>query len=534
MEMGSIDDIMDAKKQLYDKCYLSKYGYVIKKENLTEDELYNLKKDLTARPLVDDKFGKAGESNYPVYIETKNKMYIPKMYGINNYGLPKTTKEYLGKQWTHSIPFKGTLFPKQIEPVQKLTEALHNKGGGILSIGTGGGKTFCALKVISELKCKTLIVVNKITLMKQWENEITSFLPDANIGFIQGQKNINVADCDIVIAMLQSLSKIDYPQELFNDFSTIVIDEIHNIASMVFSKIFFKLCSKYTIGLSATPHRSDGCEYVFKWHVGDIVYQSHVDANVGLEPIIKSLTVNSSDYKEIKVTNKYTNEEQIQFTSMLSELIDMPKRNKLIIEIIKDLINTEKRKVLLLTDRRSHVAQLKSLLDKDMSITFTYGLFIGSMKINDLEKSKSCQLILATYRAFSEGVSEASLNTLLLVSPKKFIGHLSKTQNAASKKDSGQLNQIVGRIFRKTHVDLHPTIIDIQDNFSVYRNQSKQRNVFYKQHFKKGIFIEQSINLDQFEENQIDINSITTKIKKDNSDGNTHVDWLPQNCLIDC
>ena len=49
--MGSIDDIKDAKKQLYDKCYLSKYGYVIKKENLTEDELYNLCHYTNLQPL---------------------------------------------------------------------------------------------------------------------------------------------------------------------------------------------------------------------------------------------------------------------------------------------------------------------------------------------------------------------------------------------------------------------------------------------------------------------------------------------------
>lgn len=532
MSSASTDLHLDVIKNT---SYLSKFGYVIKKESISIDELKYLKSTLIAKPLVDDKFGKAGDNDYPVYIETKTKIYIPKMFGITRYGLPKMSKEYIGKKWdsSTSIKFKGTLLEKQKEPVEILLTSLRDIGGGILAIKTGGGKTVSALNVVCQLQYKTLIVVNKISLMKQWENEIKTFLPDVNIGFIQGQKNINIIDCHIVIAMLQSLAKIDYPQELFNDFSVVVYDECHNITSKVFSKVFFKLTSRYTIGLSATPQRSDGCEYVLGWHIGNIIYQSPIEARAGLPPIIKNLVISSCNYKEITITNKYTEEEQIQFTSMLSELINMPKRNKLIVEMIKHFINIENRKILLLTDRRNHVNQLKNMLDKDLSVTFTYGLFVGSMKIADLEKSKSCQLILATYKAFSEGVSEASLNTLMLVSPKKFIGHLQKTKKIGAKKDSGQLNQIVGRIFRKTHTELNPMIIDFQDDFSIYRNQSKQRNIFYKQHFKNGIFVHQTINLDDHNEEDISIDSIHTKTKSNHQDLNTDVTLLLQNCLID-
>jgi len=518
--------------------YLTKFGYVVKKEDLSESELKELRSSLMARPLRDEKFGKAEDVDYPVYVETKNKMYIPKMYGITHFGVPKLmSKEYLGKKWDGPCKFVGTLQNSQIEPVDKLLKGCREVGGGILSLGTGGGKTFCALKVISELCCKTLIVVNKITLMKQWEYEINKFLPDANVGFIQGQKNVNVNDCHIVIAMMQSVTKIDYPQELFNDFSVVVIDEIHNVCSKSFSKIFFKLTSRYTIGLSATPHRSDGCEYVFKWHVGDIVYQTAPQAvRPGLSPIIRSVVLNSnSEYQEIKIGNSYNDEERLQFTSMISQLIEIPKRNKLIIEMIKKVINNKNRKILLLSDRRSHLTELKSLLDKDVKVTFTYGLFLGSMKIADLERSKSCSLILATYKAFSEGVSEASLNTLILTTPKKFTGHLDNTSGNGGKKDSGQLNQIVGRIFRKQHTDIHPTIIDLQDNFSVYRNQSKQRNIFYKGHFRNGIFKTSFYNLDAFEIDEIRADFLNERTQQvvDEVPEKIEQDALFGSCMID-
>ena len=392
--------------------------------------------------------------------------------------------------------------------------------------------TISALNVLSCLKGKTIIVVNKIPLMNQWESEIKQFLPDASIGFIQGQKNVSVENKDIVIAMLQSLAKIDYPDSLFEEFNTVVFDEIHNMSSKVFSQVLARLCCEYTIGLSATPKRSDGCEYVFKYHIGDIVYQSS-SKRKGLHPIIQTIQVNSKEYKEITVINKMTGQNQIQFTSMLSELIDMEKRNRLIIEIIKNLVKKDNRRILILSDRRHHVITLKASLDNDQGVTFTSGLFLGQMKQVELERSKSSQVILATFSAFGEGVSEKDLDTLILITPKKFIGHLKNT----TKNESGKLEQIVGRIFRKDHLDKHPLIVDLQDNFSVYKSQSAQRNTFYKQHFNNAVIEGQTVNLDDFSLDDININSIIIKKKKQNLITNEKIEQntidLLKHCVIE-
>ena len=222
------------------------------------------------------------------------------------------------------------------------------------------------------------------------------------------------------------------------------------------------------------------------------------------------IKVDSDEYKEVTNVNKITGQSQIQFTSMLSELTEMAKRNTLITEIIKDLVNRENRKVLVLSDRREHLKGLKLSFDTDPSITFTYGLFLGQMKIADLEKSKASQVIFATFSAFGEGVSEKELDTLILTTPKKFIGHLKN----ATKNESGKLEQIVGRIFRKDHIDKNPLIIDLFDNFSVYKTQSNQRKTFYKQHFKALIINESIINLDDHENITVDCIKVHKPSKK--------------------
>lgn len=489
------------------KTYLSKHGYVLFKDDFKKEELLELKNTLLAKPLIDNKFlsNTKEDSSFPVYIETKNKLYIPKMFGIEKFGIPNSyLPNYIGESWESDIPFNGTLYDYQLEPCNLLLKACKDNGGGILHLNTGFGKTICLLYVLSKLKGKTIVVVNKIPLLKQWQNEISNFLPNAKIGIIQGQKNIDVEGKDIIIAMLQSLTRIDYPNELFKDIQITVIDEVHNTSSQMFSKIFFKLCSQYTIGLSATPIRADGCEYVFKWHLGNIVYKSNIERK-GKPPIIRYIKIDSNDYKEISTINKFTGHKTTQFTSMITDLIEMDKRNQLIIEIIKDCI-LSKRKILVLSDRRNHLQILYNMLEKNPFISFTYGLFLGSMKINDLEKSKACDVILATYAAFKEGVSEKDLDTLLLITPKKFVGHLKNS----TKNESGNMEQIVGRIFRRNHTEKNPLIIDFQDNFSVYKSQSFGRRKFYKDHFKNAIFENNYINLDD----HLDIKIEYLKTKK--------------------
>lgn len=508
--------------------YLSKRGYVVKKNSITEDELVQIKLELKGKPLVDSKFNfKQENPSYPVYIETKNKIYIPKMYGIEKYGFPEIVLEnYIGKEWENTVDFNGTLLDRQIAPTDALIKACKENNGGILEAQTGVGKTVMLLYVLSKLKGKAIIIVNKIPLMNQWKSEIEKFLPGIKVGTIQGQKNVDVVDCDIVIAMLQSMARIDYPDALFKDIQICCVDEVHNLASKVFSQILFKLCSKYTIGLSATPKRADGCEYVFKWHLGDIVYKSS-EKRKGKPPIIRLLKIDTNEYKEVATENKFTGQKQIQFTSMLSELIMMPKRNLLILELIKDLIKKEPgRKILVLSDRRNHLLNLKETLDNDLDITFTYGLFLGSMKQAALTQTRASQVIFATYAAFGEGVSEKELDTLILCSPKKFIGHL---QHKMVKNESFKIEQIVGRIFRKDHIERNPIIVDLQDNFSVYKTQGKSRVIFYKQHFINGIFQEESINLDDHE--NVSVTFIKTKKRTEQIE---KIEELENNILNKC
>ena len=69
--------------------------------------------------------------------------------------------------------------------------------------------------------------------------------------------------------------------------------------------------------------------------------------------------------------------------------------------------------------------------------------------------------MLSTYAMTSEGFDNPSLNTLLFATPKTNI------------------EQSVGRILRKVH-SINPIIVDIIDNYSLFKIQGYQRIYFYK------------------------------------------------------
>ena len=79
-----------------------------------------------------------------------------------------------------NIEFKGELRDYQLPIVDAYMKVAEEKGGGLLELHTGAGKTVCGLRIISKIKRKTLIIVHKEFLLRQWVERIEQFLPNAN------------------------------------------------------------------------------------------------------------------------------------------------------------------------------------------------------------------------------------------------------------------------------------------------------------------------------------------------------------------
>ena len=67
--------------------YLGRKGYSIKKENISVQEQQLIRRELNVKPFV-PKSSLIKPQPFPVYRESKSKLYVPRFYGLEVYGEP--------------------------------------------------------------------------------------------------------------------------------------------------------------------------------------------------------------------------------------------------------------------------------------------------------------------------------------------------------------------------------------------------------------------------------------------------------------
>lgn len=429
------------------KSYINKKGYVINKKDYNPKLIDEIKKELTVTPNINEDYG-VKAIPYKVYLEGPNKLYLPKYYAIKKLG-PAKSKIFEG--YDIDVSFNGSIREGQKEAVERTLNQMYTKGGGLLSLPCGKGKTVISLYILSQLKKKTLVIVNQEFLMDQWIERINMFLPDMRVGKVQRDK-VQVEGYDISLAMLKSLSKRDYGKDAFKNIGFVIVDECHNVATKEYSKALQKICSKYMLGLSATPTRKDGLTKVIKWFIGDLFMKS-IDERK-LEVSVERYIMNYDDARYNKVLLNYRQKPFI--AKMITNIAEYIPRNDFIIDRIYDILKIKDAQVLILSERLSQLKYIyEKINDKEL-----VGYFVGKMKAHEREESMTKRVILGTFHIAREALDIKTLNTLILATPKSDIV------------------QAVGRIMR-TNYGNH-LIIDIIDNFSSFARQSKIRQKLYK------------------------------------------------------
>jgi superfamily II DNA or RNA helicase len=431
--------------------YLGPKGYSIKKENISILEQELIRKELTVKAFV-PKSAITKPTPFPVYRESPNKIYVPRFYGLDTYGEPDVVKISDGDDI--DVKFKGELREFQKPIVKKYIDCAKTKGAGLLEIHCGAGKTVMGLKIISELKKKTLVIVHKEFLLEQWKERIHEFLPTAKIGRIQGDI-IDIEDKDIVIGMLQSLSMKKYPTSIFQQFGLTIIDETHHIAAQVFSNALFQIVTKYMLGLSATMKRKDGLTFVFQMFLGNIVYKKEREANDIVTVKGIQYEIDDDDFSKVE----YNFKGQVHYAKMIKKLCEFNHRSEFILKILTDSLQENNKQQFIILAHNKNL--LKYLYD---AITHrkiaSIGYYIGGMKQKDLKLSESKQIIIATYAMAEEALDIKSLTSLIMATPKSDV------------------RQAVGRILRKKQSTA--LVYDIIDMHGLFQRQWQKRCTWYR------------------------------------------------------
>ena len=421
---------------------LCRSGYVV-------TETTELKKELTVRPVASND---VPQPSFKVWRRVDGgRMLVPRFFGHDRFGPPPKD----ARRAPHScgsLRFVGHLRPetRQTDAFECGVRAFESHGGGVLSLPCGYGKSTMALAFACHLKVRTMIVVHKEFLANQWVEKIKEFCPDSSIGRVQGPV-CDIEGHDFVIALIQTLSQKEFPKETFDSIGFLVVDEAHHIGAPAFSQFMFKLCPKWTLGLTATPERKDGLTRLLYWFLGPEFFR--VERTAQKSTRVEILQFHHEAFHEAPPVTRFG---KINMPAMINQLTEIEERNELILNTARRALEA-KRRVLILSDRRDHCFYLQSKLGDSVA-----GLYVGAMKEDELAISAQKSVVVATFQLAQEGLDIPVLDTVILSTPKSDI------------------KQSIGRIMRETKGKLNtPLIIDIVDAWSVFWSMARKRSVVY-------------------------------------------------------
>jgi len=350
----------------------------------------------------------------------------------------------------------------------------------VLADFTVSHNTMLAIYLSWKLGLKTLVVTHKEFLMDQWEKRIKQF-SNAKVGRIR-QNNIDIDNKDIVIGMLRSLSIKNYPNDIMHQFGLVIYDEVHHTGSRVDSQALLKTSAEYTIGLSATPDRSDGMTKIINWHIGDILYE--MEKKYSYKVLVKKIFFRSNDILFNEKTRWFDHRMAPNHNAMTNNIIKIKTRNQLICNFIDTLKNMG-RKILILSFRVEHLELLKAIVDTKItedgeSHIYNSYYYMGNTKRGEKDMAeKDGHIIFATMQLAEEGLDIGHLDTIIFALP---VSIQKDKKNTKKIKSSKTLIQSIGRILRNDKLeDLTriPLVVDISDLFSIYLSWSNKRNEIY-------------------------------------------------------
>jgi len=218
------------------------------------------------------------------------------------------------------IKFLGTLRPDQEAAVKKMSKAEF----GVLKSPPRSGKTVMGAYFVCKKKQKTLILASQ----KDWlDNFYETFagsdtqeplttIKKKRIGFPKTLADFEKLDvCLVTYQKFLSKKGKKLLQDVSKMFGVVLIDEVQAVGSKEFAAVVGKIHARHLIGLSGTPQRKDGKEYIIYSLLGPIFYENKVEK---LRPRL--------DYVHTGVSGKMPQ----SWPCMVNKIEKDPKRLKLI------------------------------------------------------------------------------------------------------------------------------------------------------------------------------------------------------------
>uniref|UniRef100_A0A6C0BPH0 Helicase ATP-binding domain-containing protein n=1 Tax=viral metagenome TaxID=1070528 RepID=A0A6C0BPH0_9ZZZZ len=427
--------------------------------------------------------------------EGRSWVWLPRFYAIRrNFDVAVDTDLPLHQP---GLTLNGQLLKTKRRPQVRVFEAaihaLNKRGGTIITLPCGAGKTNVGIALCVYYGVKTLVLCHNMTLMNQWKQRLETFVKGGiRVGRIQ-QNVCDTQDKDVVLASLQSLHARNYPEEALR-YGMVIVDEAHHIVAQTFAWALKKLTFKYSIGLTATLERRDKledmvclligqpCTYLVK--PGELEPTGRLCLAIDARPDVQVNVVHFRRGKQRVRTNRRGD---VQYSTMVTWLTQDAERNRLLLQLVS-MMRQDGRQGLLLSDRVDHLRYLHEHIPD--SEIFTGKLKTEKQQDAAAEKEFKKFMTLSTYRQFAEAMDFCG-NFIILATPvsavEQPVGRILRDRLVYWKHVRCQAIQdllLDAQLPAPVVTDylfqcLRPVIIDFFDVFSIFAGMANKRLKYY-------------------------------------------------------
>ncbi|MDB3935995.1 DEAD/DEAH box helicase [Granulosicoccus sp.] len=344
------------------------------------------------------------------------------------------------------VSFTGELLPEQKTALTVLTG--HDTG--VLHAPPGFGKTVTAAAVIAQRARSTIVIVHTTALLRQWRERLAEFLSidTSEVGtFGGGRKRQLTGKLDV--AGVRSLANLDDEDlaRVLNQYGQVIVDECHHAGAATHTRVLEAVCSRYVLGLTATPKRRDGLEPIVFMHCGPVRHHIAVSAFTPIDRVLEQL--------QWSAIPDAPAEAEIQ--DILSAVAGDLARTAMLADAAVRAWR-QGRKVLILTERRGHIDALIEAISQvsDGLVPepiVLHGKLTGRARRKAMDHLSSLadtepRCIIATGRLIGEGFDHPALDTVVFAMPFAW---------------RGTLQQYLGRLARASLGKRDIRVIDVHD-----------------------------------------------------------------------
>ena len=406
-------------------------------------KLTNIDRDKIAADLVFEKKTKGlyagGESIYPYDLDDNN-IQLPLNWTIRNIECAKSMRPKRDSFRKCNVTFSGKLRPLQVEVQKQAIDMLNKNITTILSLYTGAGKTITSIYIACKIKLPTLILVHRLVLMDQWKASIERVCDSPKIQIVKANQILD-EECDFYLMNVSNVTK--NPREYYKSIGFMIADEMHVMGTKNMTDSFLHIQPRYSLGLSATPYRSDGMDkLLFSFFGEEKIYRKLYRPHT-----VYRIKTNFAPEIERQRNGK------VNWNALIDKQVSNEDRNNIILKIIKHYPD---RTFLVLSKR---VAQVEWLMEKMLSEGVSATSLVGVKKHFNYDS----KVLVATMQKAGVGFDHPKLDTLIIASDVEeyFI-------------------QYLGRVFRRE--DSQPIIFDLVDENNILKSHYYTRRKVYLDH----------------------------------------------------